>query len=28
MRLGVELFHLSNGGIADRNPGTERVATR
>lgn len=23
VRLGVELFHLSNGGIADRNPGTE-----
>lgn len=23
LRLGVELFHLSNGGIADRNPGTE-----
>jgi len=23
LRLGLELFHLSNGGIADRNPGTE-----
>ncbi|WP_422732780.1 acyloxyacyl hydrolase [Marinobacter azerbaijanicus] len=23
LRLGIELFHLSNGGIADRNPGTE-----
>jgi lipid A 3-O-deacylase len=22
-RLGVALFHLSNGGIGDRNPGTE-----
>ena len=23
MRLGVELFHLSNGGLGDSNPGTE-----
>lgn len=24
-RVGVGLFHLSNGGLADRNPGTEPV---
>ena len=24
-RLGVALFHLSNGGIGDRNPGTEAL---
>lgn len=23
LRLGIELFHLSNAGIAERNPGTE-----
>jgi lipid A 3-O-deacylase len=24
-RLGVGLFHLSNGGLGDRNPGTEPI---
>lgn len=24
-RLGFELYHLSNGGLSDRNPGTEPV---
>lgn len=24
-RLGVALFHLSNGGLSDQNPGTEEV---
>lgn len=24
-RLGVALFHLSNGGLSDQNPGTEAV---
>ncbi len=25
VRLGIALFHLSNGGLGDRNPGTEPV---
>ncbi len=24
-RVGIGLFHLSNGGLGDRNPGTEPV---
>ena len=24
-RLGLELYHLSNGGLSDKNPGTEPV---
>jgi hypothetical protein len=25
-RVGLALFHLSNGGLADKNPGTEVLA--